>query len=161
MNLIRSLSIKYWVLIILIILVIIFIIIKLTLNSGISSESFGSKKIIENYSEMNEITESSQLKPKSGEIVFVKFYAPWCGHCTKLKPTWTELTDRFNQQTVNNKKIRVVKVNCDNYPKIAEKYDVSGFPTIKILTSSGEREYDDDRSLESMQKFLLRTCNEN
>lgn len=160
MNLIRSLSIKYWVLIILVILVIIFIILKLTMSSGLNSESFGSKKIVENYSDLSEISEASQLKPKSGEVVFVKFYAPWCGHCTKLKPTWGELTDRFNQQTVNNKKIKVVQVNCDNYPKIAEKYNVSGYPTIRILTSSGEKEYDDERSLESMQKFLLKTCNE-
>lgn len=161
MNLIRSLSIKYWVLIILVILVIIFIIIKLTLNTGINSESFGSKKIIENYSGLNEITDSNQLKPKSDEVIFVKFYAPWCGHCTKLSPTWSELTDRFNQQTVNNKKIKVVKVNCDDHPKIAEKYGVGGYPTIKILSSSGEEEYNDERNLESMQKFLLKTCKQN
>ena len=161
MNLIRSLSIKYWVLIILVILVIIFIIIKLTLNTGINSESFSSKKIIENYSGLNEITQLNQLKANSNEVIFVKFYAPWCGHCTNLKPTWSELTDRFNQQTVNNKKIKVVKVNCDDYPKIAEKYDVRGYPTLKILTSSGETEYDYERNLESMQKFLLKTCNQN
>lgn len=161
MNLIRSLSIKYWVLIILVILVIIFIILKLTLNTGINSESFSSKKIIENYSGLHEITQLNQLKPKSDEVILVKFYAPWCGHCTKLKPTWGELTDRFNQQTVNNKRIKVVKVNCDDYPKIAEKYDVSGYPTIKILTSSGEKEYDDERTLESMQSFLLKTCKQN
>lgn len=157
---IKSLSIKTWVLIILIILVIILIIIKLTLNNGINSEKFGPKKIIENYSDTNEITEVNQLKPQKNEVIFVKFYAPWCGYCKKIQPTWAELTDRFNQQTVNNKKIRVVKVNCDDYPKIGEKYQVNGYPTIKIFTTSGEVDYEEDRDFESMQKFLLKTCNQ-
>ena len=161
MNLIKKLSIKYWVLIILIILVIIFLIIKLTMNNGINSERFGSKKIVEDYSQMNEVTDIHELEPKKDEVIFAKFYAPWCGYCTKLQPTWTELTDRFNQQTVNNKKIRIVKVNCDNYPKIAEKYDVGGYPTLKLFTSSGQHDYEDERNLESMQSFLLNTCKQN
>lgn len=159
MNLIRGLSIKYWVLIILVILVIIFIILKLTLSSGINSESFTSKKIIENYSGMDEITDISQLKPAKNEVIFVKFYAPWCGHCTRLKPTWSDLTDKFNQKSINSKKIKVVKVNCDDYPKIAENYDVSGYPTIKLLTSSGDKEYDDERNFEAMENFLKKGCN--
>lgn len=37
---------------------------------------------------------------------FIKFYAPWCGHCKRLAPTWDELSDLHRDE------LNVGKVDC-------------------------------------------------
>jgi hypothetical protein len=65
--------------------------------------------------ESTELTQSAQLKTiiESKEPWFVKFYAPWCGHCKHLAPVW----DTMAKQLQN--KVNVAEVNCeDNKGKI-------------------------------------------
>ena len=66
----------------------------------------------------------------SEKIVFVKFYAPWCGHCVKLAPTWSKLANE-----INNPNIVIAKVDLtqNKLPML----DIKGFPTL-ILFKNGQ-----------------------
>lgn len=57
------------------------------------------------------------------KYVFVDFYATWCGPCKRIAPDLEKFSEKYN----NN--IYYVKVDVDECPEIAEKYDISGLPT--------------------------------
>ncbi|CAH1765734.1 16943_t:CDS:10, partial [Entrophospora sp. SA101] len=50
---------------------------------------------------------------------FIKYYAPWCGHCQKLAPTWEELGRKLQN------KMNIGKVDCTTN-------GVKGYPTLKL-----------------------------
>ena len=58
----------------------------------------------------------------------VSFYAPWCGHCKKLAPTWTTLS------VEQEGKVKLAKIDCtsDTFSEFCDQNDVSGYPTIKL-----------------------------
>eukprot|EP00008_Paramoeba_atlantica_P008405 CAMPEP_0201485064 /NCGR_PEP_ID=MMETSP0151_2-20130828/9197_1 /ASSEMBLY_ACC=CAM_ASM_000257 /TAXON_ID=200890 /ORGANISM="Paramoeba atlantica, Strain 621/1 / CCAP 1560/9" /LENGTH=248 /DNA_ID=CAMNT_0047869035 /DNA_START=43 /DNA_END=789 /DNA_ORIENTATION=- len=79
----------------------------------------------------------------------VKFYAPWCGHCKRLAPTWDELAKK------NDGKFKVVKVDCTQNQKTCTAHGVRGYPTIKYFVD-GEKasDYNGQRTLESFISFV-------
>ena len=69
---------------------------------------------------------SQNLAGDNGQGWFVKFYAPWCGHCKKLEPTWDEFSEKHSDR------VNVAKIDCTeegNRP-ICSEFGVKGFPTL-------------------------------
>ncbi|MEK9612478.1 MAG: thioredoxin [Flavobacteriaceae bacterium] len=64
------------------------------------------------------------------QTVLVDFYASWCGPCKMMPPILKQVKDSLGDA------IRILKVDVDKNPKVAQQYQVRGVPTL-ILFKSG------------------------
>ena len=79
----------------------------------------------------------------------MQFYAPWCGHCKSLKPTWIDLAKQLSG------KVKVGAVDCTEAKQTCQEYGVQGYPTIKWFGESKEspEDYQGGRDSGSLAAF--------
>ena len=63
------------------------------------------------------------------ETKLLIFYAPWCGHCRRSMPSFTEATNKTNG------KILLLNTDEEKNKTLAKSYNVNGYPT--IISSDG------------------------
>ncbi|MEW4923795.1 thioredoxin [Algibacter sp. 2305UL17-15] len=59
--------------------------------------------------------------------ILVDFYATWCGPCKAQSPIISELAKEVQDS------VRIIKIDIDKNPQIAEQYQVRGVPTLVLF----------------------------
>ena len=108
------------------------------------------------YSANAEHDTYSSQNGKDAEIML--FYVDWCPHCKTAKPAWNDVKSEYENKTINGYKVIFTEVNCTEETAEVEhlmnKYNIEGFPTIKLLKDGQVVEYDAKPTKETLTQFL-------
>jgi thioredoxin-like negative regulator of GroEL len=88
-----------------------------------------------------------------GKVGLIKFYAPWCGHCTNMVPTLIGLSNEMKENVIYG------SVDCTDEDKdnhtLATNIGIEGFPTIYTIHPSGSLElYEEGRDKKSIEAYM-------
>jgi len=81
--------------------------------------------------------------------VFVKYYAPWCGHCKSLAPKWEEIGESV-------KGSNLVMAKFDATLNEVDGVEIKGYPTLKFypMDNKAGMDYGEGREVDDIKKWL-------
>jgi thiol-disulfide isomerase/thioredoxin len=102
----------------------------------------------------------------AGKTVFIKWFAPWCGHCQELAPAWERLASTFESKAkaASGQQGLIAEVDCTTTEETqtwCQQMGITGFPTLTYGDASHKgvflEEYNDDKDFQSLLRFAETT----
>jgi thiol-disulfide isomerase/thioredoxin len=110
-----------------------------------------------------------QTKPKpyadiyqptaSKETTIYFFFADWCPHCKKAKPTWASFSKKYDGKVMDGSKIVCVPVDCTDAEKpetaqMISQFNITTYPTIKMVKDDITYEFDAKITEANLDEFV-------
>ena len=96
-------------------------------------------------------------KTKTGDkiIDLYYFYTAWCPYCKKAFQEWNKFKAEWNQKVYEGYTIQFHEVDCDIQEALADKYQVTQYPTIKMIKDDMVIHFDAKPTVHTLTSFLM------
>jgi hypothetical protein len=100
------------------------------------------------------------------EAILYFFHVDWCPHCKSAKPEWDGFMESgYNGSEIGDYVLVCKAIDCTNEDDSAvmgyiNKYNISSFPTIKLLKDGKVYEFDAKITENSLEQFVTTILNE-
>ena len=140
-------------------IIIIFAIILFLILAVYYYYNYFSPKLKTNYRANREgAFDSTNQNGATKQAELMLFYADWCPHCKTAKPIWNDLKTQYQNKTINGYQVLFTEINCTTEnaetEQMMNKYNIEGFPTIKLIKDGQIIEYDAKPSKDTLNEFL-------
>lgn len=108
-------------------------------------------KLNKNYVPNKEFTEKQPAKKPTATLYY--FYTNWCPLCKKAKTEWNALQNEIGE-SIKNVNLVFREIDCDADTATADRFNITGYPTFKLVYNNKTYEYDAKPDKNILTQFL-------
>ena len=101
-------------------------------------------------------------KADSNNVHVMFFMTEWCPHCKNVMGEWTKFKTHIeNINNTSDYKIILNVIDCDKKTELADKYDIQGYPTVKLVYKGDIFDYDAKIDSNNLIQFINSSIKDN
>ena len=108
-------------------------------------------KLNKKYVPNKEFTNIQEVETPTATLYY--FYTSWCPLCKKAKQEWSALKDEIGN-SIKNVNIVFREIDCDSDTTTADRFNITGYPTFKLVYNNKTYEYDAKPEKNILSQFL-------
>lgn len=125
---------------------------KVKSSSSCCGNSNNIHKIRDTYQE----EEEEEISLDGDKPMIMNFNTDWCYYSKKFQPIWDDFSKKMKAKNIT---IKDIKCDKSDNESLCAKYDVEGFPTVKLVKNNKVYEYTGKRTVDDLSNYANQYIN--